>query len=142
MCPMTIFMNCSKNLFDLRWVCRQGGMLSSRERKGPGRSQIGHWIAFLLLAACFVSGASVLAAGPGTIRLDWQPESRDRSGADITSDMTNPVLARVQNKSTIPLNYKVLFLLSEAQHYSWRYSMTACWCRLIQPATEIRRNWS
>src|ERR1022692_3802916 len=25
---------------------------------------------------------------------------------------------------------------------SWRYSMTVCWCRLIQPATEIRRKWS
>src|ERR1022692_1526142 len=25
---------------------------------------------------------------------------------------------------------------------SWRYSMTACWCRLIQPATAMSRNWS
>src|ERR1022692_285099 len=25
---------------------------------------------------------------------------------------------------------------------SWRYSTTACWCRLIQPATAMRRNWS
>ena len=69
---MTIFMNCSKSHFDLRWVCRRRGMLSSRERIGPGRSQFGHWIAFLLLAAWLVSGASVLAAGRGTIRLDTQ----------------------------------------------------------------------
>ena len=25
---------------------------------------------------------------------------------------------------------------------SWRYSMTACWCRLIQPATAMSRNWN
>src|ERR1017187_2320052 len=25
---------------------------------------------------------------------------------------------------------------------SWRYSITACWCRLIQPATAMSRNWS
>src|ERR1022692_2156002 len=25
---------------------------------------------------------------------------------------------------------------------SWRYSITACWCRLIQPATAISSNWS
>ena len=25
---------------------------------------------------------------------------------------------------------------------SWKYSITACWCRLIQPATAISSNWS
>jgi hypothetical protein len=63
-------MNCYKDHFALRCVCYQRGMPSSRERKAPGRSQFGHWIVFLLLAAWTVGGTSVLASGQGTIHQD------------------------------------------------------------------------
>ena len=33
-------------------------------------------------------------------------------------------------------------LFQENAFSSWRYSITACWCRLIQPATAMSRNWS
>jgi hypothetical protein len=41
-------------------------------------------------------------------RRDWQPEIRQRRRTNMTSDMINPVLARVLSKSTIPMDYEVL----------------------------------
>ena len=63
-------MNCHKSHFDLVGGGGQLVLPSSHEGKSTARSQFGRRIVFLLLAAWLVKGASVLAAGPGTIHQD------------------------------------------------------------------------
>jgi len=67
---MTIFMNCYKNRLELLWVRPEREMPSSPQRKAPGRIQFGRWIVFLFFAASLMGGASVRAAGTGTIHPD------------------------------------------------------------------------
>ena len=63
-------MNRCKNHFSARPVRRRPARPSPRERKAPGRSPSGRRIVFLLLAAWWAGGASVLASAQGTIHQD------------------------------------------------------------------------
>ena len=63
-------MNYDKDHFDLRGGDRRHGGLSMYKRTARRCNGFGCRIAFLLLAAWWVSGGSVLASGQGTIHLD------------------------------------------------------------------------